>query len=140
MSIFQNTYLFRLGAIRSKLTQLYTHDLFCDTAWCDTIARPKQCWSTFPKNSHLGKQLAPSLCQNYATFCLIICSLRTFFQKEHSRYTIVTVNYAKKIFLGQIGNLDPIWANWTQFGPKLCNLIFVWKVVGWSDLLYRHKI
>ena len=34
--------------------------------------------------------------------------------KEYSRYTIVTVNFAKKSLLGQMGNLDPIWAKIMQ--------------------------
>ena len=34
--------------------------------------------------------------------------------KEYSRQTIVTVNFAKKSFLEQMGNLDQIWAKIMQ--------------------------
>ena len=65
----------------------------------------------FKKIPIWGSNSHSSLGQNYATFCLIICSLRTSFKccsmKEHSRYTIVTVNYAKKSLLWQIGYLGP---------------------------------
>ena len=115
--IFQKNSLFGLGVIRAKMMKLYTHDLFCDKyfdiAQHDGIRQPDQ--------SDVG-QLFRKVLMWRSNSHLIFCFLRTFFKccsmKEHSRYTIVTVNFAKNPFWEK-------WAIWTQFGQKLCYLIFV---------------
>ena len=65
-------------------------------------------------------QLKPNLGQNYATlsddllfeiFFLKCCSKR-----DHNRHAKVIVNFPRKYLLGK-------WAIWTQFEPKLCNVV-----------------
>ena len=58
-------------------------------------------------------QFGSKLCNLLFYLFALCCSM-----KEYSRYTIVTVHYAKKSLLGQIGNLDPIWAKIMQ--PYIC--------------------
>ena len=120
LSIFQKDSLFGLQAIRVKIMQPYFHDLLCGDYFemARPIARSKHWWSTYSKNSLLRKWLTPNLRQNYATFGLMICSLRIFLKcysmKEYSMYTIVTFNFAQKSLLGQMDRLDIIQAKIIQ--------------------------
>ena len=60
---FPKKSLFGLGTILRKNMQPYSRDLLCgnvfEMTWHDGkdsgIVRPKQCWSTFVKNSFLRK-------------------------------------------------------------------------------------
>ena len=57
--------------------------------------------------------------------------------KEYSRYTIVTVNFAKTFLLGQMGNLDPIWAKIMQ--PYICLKDYRMMGAYYVDISYGSK-
>ena len=69
-------------------------------------------WSTFPINSFLMERSTQAKFETkYSTF-LMTWSLRIFFKCcskiEHSRYTIVIVNFLRKYILWKMGKLDLI--------------------------------